>query len=73
MPRGSDRVQGWLNHCAILKIRFWWRVARVTAVTGRDLGPDRAGPSGIFIRGRELNTVTRHFDDSVLGLRLLNS
>jgi hypothetical protein len=32
-----------------MKMRFGWRVARVTAVTRCDLGPDGAGPSSIFI------------------------
>ncbi|HVN81701.1 MAG TPA: hypothetical protein VMW38_22130 [Terriglobia bacterium] len=37
-----------------MKMRFWWRVVRVTAVTRCDLGPDEAGPSSIFMRGGEL-------------------
>jgi len=44
-----------------MKIRFWWRVARVTAVTRRDCGPDKAGPSDIFICGGELEEVMGHF------------
>ena len=44
-----------------MKIRFWWRVARVTAVTRCDLGPDKAGPSSILIRGGELEEVMGHF------------
>ena len=44
-----------------MKMRFWWRVARVTAVTRCDRGPDKAGPSSIFIRGGELEEFMAFF------------
>ena len=39
-----------------MKMRFWWRVARVTAVTRCD-----RGPSSIFMDRGDPKKVIRHF------------
>ena len=52
---------------------FEWRVARVTAVTRRALGPDRVGPSSIFICAGELEKVVGHFYGLPLHNRDLSS